>query len=183
MAADTHADAHADVRGDGAAAAPQFADAALFLGMNSADEKLRRACKAFFAGRLQGRVVMSLEQVGRCDDVVWGHARELQDAYYPFMDHLHTVMHIERVGYEDADVDRAADSGVPRQLPARERLLLGMVLNRGGVLHTASPRLLHHEGLPTRAPEPVAGPEPSFPEPLEGLYRQSLALRLPGDAL
>ncbi|WDV51179.1 DUF6190 family protein [Streptomyces coeruleorubidus] len=161
-----------------------YADAALFLGMNSADEELRVACKAFFAARLAGRLVMSLEQVGRCDDVIWGYGRELQDAYYPFMDNLHTVMDIRRLGYDEADVRHALDDGgTPAGLPVHERLLLGMVGNRKGLLHTASPRLLDHPGLPVRAPAPVTGSEPAFPEPLEALYRQSLVLRISADAL
>jgi uncharacterized protein DUF6190 len=160
-----------------------YADAALFLGMNSADESVRISCKAFFAARLDGRVVMSLEQVGRCDDVVWGFSRELQDAYYPFMDNLHTLMDIGRPAYDEADVRRGLDEELPKELPVHERLLLGMVLNRDGLLHSASPRLRDHGGLPVRPPAPVSGPEPSFPEPLEQLYRESLDLRIPVDAL
>ncbi|MFE0189667.1 DUF6190 family protein [Streptomyces sp. NPDC059008] len=159
-----------------------YADAALFLGMNSADDRLRRACKAFFTTRLNGRVVMSQEQVGRCDDVIWRFDRELQDAYYPFMDNLHTVMDIARPPYDEADVRRGLDGEPPGTLPVHERLLLGMVLNRHGRLHSASARLLDHGargGLPVEAPASVSGPEPSFPEPLEKLYQQSLALRIP----
>ncbi|MGW4566354.1 DUF6190 family protein [Streptomyces sp. NPDC004561] len=164
--------------------AAEYADAALFLGMNSADERLRVACKAFFAARLDGTLVMSLEQVGRCDDVIWGYARELQDAYYPFMDNLHTVMDIRRVGYDEADLRRALDgTGIPDPLPVHERLLLGMVTGREGLLHTASPRLTRHPGLPVRAPAAADGPEPVFPGPLEALYRRSLALRVPAGAL
>jgi hypothetical protein len=58
-----------------------------------------------------------------------------------------------------------------------------MVLNRHGQLITASPRLLSGElsaGLPVRAPQPVAGREPAFPDGLERLYQESLALRVPG---
>ncbi|MFE9534900.1 DUF6190 family protein [Streptomyces sp. NPDC006691] len=161
----------------------EYADAALFLGMNSADDEVRRACKAFFVARCSGHLVMSLEQVGRCDDVIWGYSRELQDAYYPFMDHLHTVMDIERVGYDEADVRRGTEADAPDHLPMHERLLLGMVHNREGLLHTVSERLLGHGALPVRAPDPVVGPEPAFPEPLEVLYRQSLVLRIPAGAL
>jgi hypothetical protein len=164
-------------------ASDAYADAALFLGMNSADDGVRRACKAFFVNRLDGRVVMSLEQVGRCDDVIWGFSRELQDAYYPFMDNLHTVMDIRRLGYDEADLERAADPELPRTLPVHERLLLGMVRGRGGVLHTASPRLAATTGFALRVAAPADGPEARFPEPLESLYQQSLALRVPADAL
>ncbi|MFE4257374.1 DUF6190 family protein [Streptomyces sp. NPDC056883] len=161
----------------------EYADAALFLGMNSEDEDVRRACKAFFVERLDGSIVMSLEQVGRCDDIIWGFSRELQDAYYPFMDNLHTVMDIRRLGYEEADVLRATDAELPRSLPVHERLLLGMVQGREGLLHTASPRLAATTGFALRAVAGADGPEAVFPEPLESLYQQSLALRVPAEAL
>ncbi|MFD5144429.1 DUF6190 family protein [Streptomyces sp. NPDC058401] len=164
----------------------EYADAALFLGMNSEDEDVRRACKAFFVDRLDASIVMSLEQVGRCDDIIWGFSRELQDAYYPFMDNLHTVMHIRRLGYEEADVLRATDTELPRSLPVHERLLLGMVQGREGLLHTASPRLAATTGFALRAvtgADGADGPEARFPEPLEDLYQQSLALRVPAEAL
>ncbi|MCM1965316.1 DUF6190 family protein [Streptomyces sp. G1] len=161
----------------------EYADAALFLGMNSEDEDVRRACKAFFVDRLDGSIVMSLEQVGRCDDIIWGFSRELQDAYYPFMDNLHTVMDIRRLGYEEADVLRATGAELPRTLPVHERLLLGMVRGRKGLLHTASPRLAATTGFALRAVAGTDGPEALFPEPLESLYQQSLALRVPAEAL
>jgi hypothetical protein len=158
-------------------------DAALFLGMHATDDRLRLACKAFVIDRWHSRLTISLEQVGRCDDLVWGFGRAVQDAYYPFMDSLHTVLDIARPGYEEADVRRGLELRLPGTLPVHERLLLGMVLNRHGQLITASPRLLSGElsaGLPVRAPQPVAGREPAFPDGLERLYQESLALRVPG---
>ncbi|MBT2382896.1 hypothetical protein J7E86_04680 [Streptomyces sp. ISL-11] len=152
------------------------------MGMNSADDRVRIACKAFFAERLGGRVRMSWEQVGRCDDLVWHFPRRLQDAYYPFMDNLHTDMRIERQAYEPDDLRCGLETPAWAGLPTHERLLLGMVRNRRGVLYSASPRLSDREDLPVRAPA-APGTEPLFPEPLERLYRASLALRLPVEAL
>ncbi|MFF4713425.1 DUF6190 family protein [Streptomyces eurythermus] len=163
-----------------------FVDAALFLGMHSQDDGLRVACKAFFVERLDTRVVMNLEQVGRCDDVIWSYSRELQDLYYPFMDQLHTVMDISREGYDRADVTVAlSGSALPGRLPFTDRLLIAMVVNRKGLLHTVGPRGAAFGGLPVHAvaPWPAGVPEPAFPEPLERLYRASLALRLPPDRL
>jgi uncharacterized protein DUF6190 len=151
-----------------------YVDAALFMGMNSTDEATRIACKSFFVTRLDDRLVMSLEQVGRCDDLVWRFPREIQDAYYPFMDHLHTYMNIDLRGYDPADLE--CDPG-DDSLPAHERLLLSLVISRGGVLHSASPRLIGRRGLPVHAP--VGDVERVFPQPLERLYQASLALRLP----
>lgn len=153
-------------------------DAAAFLGMHAVDEATRRACKTFFASRLHGgEVLMSLEQVGWCDDVVWSHPRSVQDVYYPFMDTLHTEMAICRVGYDEADIQAALGTAEAINLPMRERLLMGMVLRRGAVLHTASPRLAARRDLPV-APVTPASDQP-FPEHLERLYRSSLALRIP----
>ncbi|WP_405444872.1 DUF6190 family protein [Streptomyces achromogenes] len=163
-----------------------FVDAALFLGMHSQDDGLRVACKAFFVERLDTRVVMNLEQVGRCDDVIWSYSRELQDLYYPFMDQLHTVMDISREGYDRVDAALAlSDSDLPGQLPFIDRLLLAMVVNRKGLLHTVGPRADAFGGLPVRAVAtwPAGVREPAFPESLERLYRASLALRLPEDRL
>lgn len=162
-----------------------YVDAALFLGMHSADERLRIACKSFFTSRVDGRLVMSMEQVGRCDDTIWGLDRALQDAYYPFMDNLHTLVDIHRPAYDEADVRRGLSNPMFRRFPTHERLLLGMVVRREGRLTSASPRLVRPRPvcLPVHPPDPVTGPEPRFPEPLEQLYRESLAVRLPRGVL
>jgi hypothetical protein len=152
-----------------------YVDAALFLGMNSTDESVRIACKSFFAARLFGRIVMSWEQIGRCDDLVWQYPRNIQDAYYPFMDNLHTDMCIERRGYNAADL-RLSLAAKLDGLAMHERLLAATVLNGNGVLWSISPRLLRHGSLPVRTPK--ATDELLFPEALEQLYRTSLALRV-----
>ncbi|MCX5225240.1 DUF6190 family protein [Streptomyces sp. NPDC006553] len=172
-----------------------FIDATTFMGMHSKDDAVRVAAKAFFAGRLAageaGGVVMSWEQVGRCDDLVWGYERELQDEYYPFMDVLHTDLTIDRIAYAEDDVRRAFTEPALDGLPTHERLLLAQVIGRGGVLHTASPRLVGAAaGLPVvpltplvPADAPALGEEPSFPAYLEDLYRRSLVLKVVSETL
>jgi hypothetical protein len=155
----------------------EFIDASLFLGMHSPDEAIRIACKNFFIERVRGVVVMSLEQVGKCDAIVWQHERALQDAYYPFMDNLHTIMRIERTGYSEADVRLAITAPHLQALSMTERLMIAMVLNRKGTLYTVDDALLRQTGLPIQAPK--GGPEIEFSGDLEQLYKQSLALRLP----
>ncbi|MFF0475775.1 DUF6190 family protein [Streptomyces sp. NPDC004284] len=163
-----------------------FIDATLFMGMHSQDDAVRAGAKAFFAGRLAagdaGRVVMSWEQVGRCDDLVWGYERRTQDEYYPFMDVLHTDLAIDRIPYDEDDVRRAFTTPALDGLPTHERLLLAQVIGRGGVLHTASPRLLKAAGdLPV---VPVdTGAEAAFPAYLEDLYQRSLVLTVDSDSL
>ncbi|MGH3564848.1 MAG: DUF6190 family protein [Pseudonocardia sp.] len=155
----------------------EIVDAAAFLGMHAVDEATRRACKTFFVRRLHSEVLMSLEHVGWCDDIVWGHPRSVQDVYYPFMDALHTEMAISRRGYDETDIQTALGTAKLTDLPMRERLLMGMVLHRGAVLHTASPRLAARDDLPVAPVTPTG--EHAFPEHLDQLYRASLALRIP----
>ncbi|SCD96448.1 DUF6190 family protein [Streptomyces sp. DvalAA-19] len=167
-------------------AGADFIDATLFMAMHAKDDTLRAAAKSFFVERLAagaaGRVVMSWEQVGRCDDLVWGYGRAEQDDYYPFMDVLHTDLAIDRIGYGEADARRAFTAPEWAGLPAHERLLLAQVVGHGGTLHTASSRLARLTGpsvatvVATAAPGPVE--EPTFPAPLERLYQRSLVLRV-----
>ncbi|MFE0646236.1 DUF6190 family protein [Streptomyces sp. NPDC058877] len=162
-----------------------FVDATLFMGMHSGDETVRAGAKAFFAGRLAageaGRVVMNWEQVGRCDDLVWGYERGVQDEYYPFMDVLHTDLAIDRIAYDEEDVRRAFTTSGLDGLPVHERLMLSQVIARRGTLHTASPRLIRTTGLPV---VPVtAGAEASFPAYLEDLYQRSLVLTVASENL
>jgi hypothetical protein len=155
-----------------------YLDASLFMGMHSTDVSVRAACTAFFASHLDRRVVMTYEEVGRCDDFVWHLPREVQDAYYPFMDVLHSLMPIGRRAYTAADLT-AADA-LPAQatgLRPRDRLLLGAVGATGGELVTVNPRLtaLTGTGLSVRAPEPAAE-RGVFPAELDRLYTRSLVL-------
>lgn len=160
----------------------RYVDASLFMGMHAQDEAIRVACKNFFVDRFAGEgVAMSLEQVGRCDALVWRYQREQQDAYYPFMDVLHTDMTIERIGYAERDVKTALTNPVLADLELDARLTVGMVLAAGGELVTVDRRLSHRHDLPVRTPS--AGPERSFPAHLEELYQRSLVLRVAREEL
>lgn len=159
----------------------QFIGADVFMGMHHEDDTVRRGCKAFFVRHLSERVSMSLEQVGRCDDLVWRRPRALQDTYYPFMDRLHTDMAIDRTGYTETDTERAWGDPVLEGFSLGRRLMLGQVLARGGTLWTIDPRM-SRAGLSARIVPPQET-EPEFPEPLESLYRDSLALRFSAENL
>jgi Family of unknown function (DUF6190) len=172
--------------------AREFVDATCFLGMNSADEQERLSCMRFFAARLDGSLGISAEQVGICDDTVWGYSRQEQDEYYPFMDNLHTVLRFERLTYTEADLATALSSDYP-ELPVIDRLTLAMVSNRDATLVTLNPRLLALAGAAVRHPAAGAGAgagaeqdaeqDAAFPAELERLYQQSLALRVPAAAV
>ncbi|MFI9024157.1 DUF6190 family protein [Streptomyces sp. NPDC053560] len=138
-----------------------YIDASLFMGMHSTDPAVRASCAAFFAAHLERPLVMTYEEVGRCDDVVWGYPRAAQDAYYPFMDLLHSVMPVRRRAYT-AD-DWLAFDQLPSPAAAlslRERMLLASVSATCGELVTVNPRLLSLTslGLPVRRPDPAGGP-------------------------
>ncbi|GAA0377391.1 DUF6190 family protein [Streptomyces blastmyceticus] len=153
-------------------------DASLFMGMHSTDKAVRAACTAFFASHLDHPVVMTYEEVGRCDDFVWHLPRDVQDAYYPFMDVLHSLMPIDRRAYTDADL--AAAAALPAGtsgLRVRDRLLLASVVATGGRLVTVNPRLtaLAGFGPSVREPEP-ATERGVFPDELDVLYERSLVL-------
>ncbi|APY84535.1 hypothetical protein DCW30_02890 [Streptomyces alfalfae] len=160
-----------------------YVDATLFMGMHSVDPAVRASCVAFFAEHLHQPVVMTYEEVGRCDDLVWSYPRQEQDAYYPFMDVLHSIMPISRRAYTCADWQALA------QLPARadglelrERMLLASVLAGEGELVTINPRLtaLAADGMPVSTPL-RAGASVRFEDAddvLDTLYRTSLTLEV-----
>ncbi|MFH1439756.1 MAG: DUF6190 family protein [Candidatus Woesearchaeota archaeon] len=152
----------------------EYIDAYVFLGMHSKDEPTRVACKNYFVERLDDKVGMSLEQVGKCDDVIWQYSREAQDIYYPFMDNLHTVMDIERTPYHERDIQEALTNPELQDLDISGRLTIGMALARRATLYSVNPNLAS-SGLVSR---PKDGEELTFPEELEQLYRQSLGVRI-----
>lgn len=162
------------------AAGREFADATVFLGMNAVDEAARRACASFFAERVEGRVAMSLDQIGRCDDLIWSYPRAEQDDYYPFMDVLQTDVRVDRLAWSEQELTDAAGSTAP--VGAAGRLLLAMVAARGGVLVTLDPRLLALPDAPVAAP-PARADRVPFPPGLEELYQRSLVLRVDLDRL
>lgn len=154
----------------------EYVDASVFLGMHSMDEKTRVACKNYFVRRLNNEVGMSFEQVGKCDDVVWGLSRKEQDVYYPFMDNLHTIMRIKRVAYDEKDVEEAMKNPSLQDLSITDKLTIGMVIARNGKLCTTNPSLLARKDFPVYFPE--LSEELSFSQPLEELYQKSLEVRI-----
>ncbi|MFG3016592.1 DUF6190 family protein [Streptomyces cinerochromogenes] len=155
-------------------------DASMFMGMHSADDRVRTACKNFFVRQLAARrpLAMSLEQVGLCDDLIWRRPRDEQDAYYPFMDNLHSELRIARFGLRQDDVRTALETAALKGLPIADALVLAPAVHRGGRLHSVSPRLRSCPDAGALLSAPPDGPEETFPPRLEELYRQSLALRV-----
>jgi hypothetical protein len=157
--------------------AETFVHSSVFLGMHAAEESLRRSCKAFFIRALSCPLVMSFEEVARCDDVVWSKPRCVQDAYYPFMDYLQSELFIRRLRLCQGDVDVAGTDHRLVGLPDGDRFGVAMVIRAGTTMVSADPRLLRTADLPVTAPVPL-GEELRFPGDLEDLYRRSRVLRL-----
>ena len=156
----------------------EYIDYSVFLGMNARSEAIRRRCKGFLADRLEATVHMTWDHVGRCDDLIWGFSRELQDLYYPFMDALHSQRCLEREGYQDSTLRLATTDPRLQHLPVLPRLLVARALERQAVVYSVDPALLERAELPVRSP-PARSHEPAFPEWLERLYQGALALRVP----
>jgi Family of unknown function (DUF6190) len=156
-------------------------DASVFMGMHAQDDDTRVACMSFMAARFEAGVELSWEQIGRCDDIVWSRTRDVQDAYYPFMDVLHSTMSIARRPYDAADLELALRDRRLAGLPMHEALAVAMASNRNASLVTISERLHDRCGLPVR--RPVGTPITRFPDPVATLYAQSLRLRVDGGEL
>lgn len=154
-----------------------FIDADVFLGIHSSYDTIRVACKNLFVNRFDAGVCMTLEHVGKCDDVIWGYPAELQAQYFPFMDMLHTVMKVRRVAYSRGDMDRARTDPRLDAMDAFNALLLARVCNERSVLYTLNSSLLALPDLPVR--QVSWGTEGKFPTELETAYEASLALRIP----
>ncbi len=115
-----------------------FIDASLFMGMHSENTRTRRQSIEFMAQHFNGQVYMNLEQVGMCDEYVWQYERDIQDAYYPFMDVLHSEMDVKRIGYSQSDLNLSLlEHGIDvRHLTVQQRLLMAQVINHEGLLFT-----------------------------------------------
>lgn len=155
----------------------EFFDASVFLGMHGDHDEVRKACMHFFASRFCGVALTSLDEVGKCDDVIWRRPRLLQDAYYPFMDRLHSEMRIVREPFSEAELKRAFADPRLRRLPVGDRLLLAKVIEAGGSLFSIKAHLTARSDLPVC--RPATGLETNFPAEVAGLYHTSLQLRIP----
>lgn len=155
----------------------EFIDASVFMGLHNKDEQIRLACKNFFIKKMNSTIYFSLENVGKCDDMVWQFDRVTQDAYYPFMDRLHTVMDIQRIPYDAEDIDTYSTDFAPTVLSMLQKLTCSMVLTKKGILYSFDKELLGLENVFVQEPETVVT-EGVFPGDLEQWYQESLVLRV-----
>lgn len=152
-----------------------FIDATVFLGMHHQDESIRQRSAAFFRSHFERRTRMNFEQVGICDAIIWRQPRRVQDAYYPFMDLLHSEMPILREGYAFREISLAVNDHQLLQLRPEQALLAAQILLRkGAVLFTHDPAL---RALPCLQPQlgdfDSLNLDSPFPCELEDLYAAS----------
>ena len=157
----------------------EYIDASLFLGMNRFDKKTRIACKNFFVKALQENrtIFFHLEQVGLCDDIVWNFKRETQDAYYPFMDTLHSIMQITRIPYTKADFSEALKIKSIK-LTFSDKLLIGSVKRNDSTLFSVNKNLNNVINNILIIDTTKKQKELEFPDKLEKLYKKSLKLKM-----
>lgn len=152
-------------------------DATAFMGMHHADARVRRLSLGFFRSQVRRPVLMNFEQIGICDAMVWRQARDVQDAYYPFMDLLHSQMPIQRGGYTDRVLRLASTEPALRSLRTHRALLAAQVLCSERPLLTHDPAL---RSLPCLQPLLLSfdsfDPQARFDSPLESLYELSRKL-------
>lgn len=152
-----------------------FIDAGVFLGMHHRDVEVRAHCLAFFH-RQQAcdRVRMNYEQIGVCDAIIWRQSRRVQDAYYPFMDRLHSDMPLQRGGYTFEEMRLALAQPELQDLRPEQALLAGQVLRSEGLLFTRDPALRRLGCLRAHLMEPEApAHNAGFAAPLQALYEAS----------
>ncbi|MEX0732209.1 MAG: DUF6190 family protein [Aquisalimonadaceae bacterium] len=156
-------------------------DATTFMGMHSSDPLIRRRSLAFFHFAFNTKPLMNLEQIGLCDALVWEQTRAVQDAYYPFMDRLHSDMRFMRAPYDYPEIRLALETPDLRHLPPPAALLAAQVLYRQTRIFTHDTALLALACL-----QPYLGDFDrllkaefvAFPEPLDTLYQRSRALTI-----
>ncbi|MCF4997214.1 hypothetical protein GIW70_06490 [Pseudomonas syringae] len=149
-------------------------DATVFMGMHHGDPDLRARSLGFFNNFYQRQVLMSFDQIGICDAIIWKKSRHLQDAYYPFMDVLHSEMDIQRQGYSDQVLKRASQASDWQHLSVEKRLLIAQVIEHKQPFFTHDEQLLELDALkPFLQPFPRSTSGPAFPENLQRLFEQS----------
>ncbi|WP_122220714.1 DUF6190 family protein [Pseudomonas syringae group genomosp. 3] len=149
-------------------------DATVFMGLHHADPGVRDKSLGFFSRFYESSVQMNFAQIGMCDAIIWKKSRALQDVYYPFMDVLHTDMAIQRRGYSEQVLQRAANDTLFKDLSAEKKLLAAQVLEQELPFYTHDLELLRLQVLqPFLQPFKSAGSQHAFPEALQRLYTES----------
>jgi hypothetical protein len=145
--------------------------------MHHEDDRIRQLSLRFFRSQLRRPTRMNFEQIGICDAVVWRQQRTVQDAYYPFMDLLHSEMPIRRGGYSARELSMASTEPQLRGLRTDRALLAAQVLCSESPFFTHDPSLMSLQCLqPFLMSWESIDLHESFGQWLEELYVISRAL-------
>jgi hypothetical protein len=157
----------------------KFIDYTVFMGMHCTDDNIRVACKNFIIRAMTKKepIYFSLEQIGKCDDIIWSNfSNSKQAEYYPFMDNLHSLMNIKRKPYSQNDFIIASTNKNLTKLPFNIKMMISQAITNKGVLYTVNQKLIRRNNIPVKKLE--SGTELKFPKKLEQLYQRSLSLRI-----
>jgi hypothetical protein len=151
-------------------------DATVFLGLHSDNDAQRIAAKNFFVKNLSNELYVTYEQVAICDTVIWTFSHALQSQYYPFMDYVHTVLPFKRIAYSRRTFELLP---VESKLGFTDVLTCASAREHQYMLYTWNEHILQ---CPVVRSGDISmynyGHELPFPDPIEQLYNQSLAVRI-----
>jgi len=153
-------------------------DASVFLGMNSNDEIVRVSCKNFFIENQDSVILMSFEQIGVCDNIIWSCTFEQQIMYYPFMDLLHTIMPIKRFAFTVKTLNNLKEN---KAIPLTARLNVAFAKEHNALIYSAHSSLMKSCAAITKIPGSKI--EKKFNDQLESYYQDSLTLRIDFDTI
>ncbi|CAO1667236.1 PIN domain-containing protein [Halomonas sp. NYA30] len=155
-------------------------DASVFLGMHHESLEVREKCVEIIVRNFYGGLEINLEQIGLCDNVIWQRSREEQEAYYPFMSYLHTVMEFKRIPYADEAYQLAAIDYRLKYLPMKKAIIACHVLVGERVLYTLDYDLKNLDVLSDYIMPIISSNarENGFSGPLNLFYKKSLMLKL-----
>ena len=160
-----------------------FIDTSAFMCMHCSDKTKAKQAVGFFSNKFNDTLHMSLEQVGMCDDVVWSYARDVQNAYYPFMDRLHSEMNIVRIPYTRADVEFALTDPTFEGVRLFHALVLAQVVNHQGHLYTANSFLLNDSRFNSIVSPVYENDSSTFGEVMQTFYERSSVLTVHNDVI
>ncbi|MEM6268111.1 MAG: DUF6190 family protein [Bacteroidota bacterium] len=85
-------------------------DAELFLKLHAKEEGLRKVAKQFFAAHWKHPLIISYDEIGRIDDVIWNLSADDQAVYFQFMDHFFSNSCCKRVASHGFPISKLPDT-------------------------------------------------------------------------
>lgn len=132
-------------------------NASIFLGMHCHNNSCRIYCKNLVVNFLFKGIVISCEEVGKCDNMIWSNTPDRQYEYFLFMDALMTEGKFQRYAYNPSLIESSYRTKVPLSNELARSLSI------------------KHYTLPNRFVRKIAANSEAYftSENLEQLYRNS----------